>query len=400
MGTRILYLDDEVHQHISLEVLIPEEWEIHCFADPLKALDALSEIDPWIIISDQRMPHMQGFRFLELAKTMTPDAIRVITTGYSDEKSIVESIRKAQVFDYIVKPWDTNKLLKSLERAAHFYESEKEKKELNQRLQRKNKELKDLCDQLGSLVRSHEKIEEELKSWVHPFVMQAAAVNIHFPIQKDIAALVIDIIGSSEIHEKITDNMPLRIRVLQTAWEIILRHGGEVESQEGDKIYANFGLFDLVKHPANAALAAAKELRSSLQSLNDHYGTSVECGVAVHVANKCSVFLRKAVLNTESGVKVRKKFDTSSLDIDLTHRLEDITHQLPGSNIMLTRDLFDYLERPPDKNQITSLGHYVLKGQLQPAELLLIKSNRVTQEEIEELKSNYLSQFSLEKKVA
>ncbi len=397
---RIVYVDDEVHQHIGLESLLPDDFKLHCFSSPIEALENIKDIDPSIIISDQRMPHMQGFKFLELTKSIVPNAIRIITTGYSDENSIVESIRKAQVFDYIIKPWDTEKLLASIERAFKFYESEFQRVCLSETLKVKNEKLQSSCNELNLLLSSHMRLEAELQSWVHPFVLWAAENNVVFPIKRNLAGLVMDIINSSNLHGQYVGRTPVRVKVLQTAWEVILKHGGEVESQEGDKIYANFGLTEGSDHPTKAAFAAAQELRSSIKGITDHYDTEVECGIAVHEANDCNVFLREAVLNTENGVQTRRKFDTSSIDIDLAHRLEAITHFLPGSNIIFTRNVLESIQGISSKGLYTELGHYQLKGQQSSNQIFLLKSNKATDKDIEKLKSEYLNQFSVNKKSA
>lgn len=397
---KIVYVDDEVNQHIALESLIPPEWELYCFDKPLEAVEAMLNINPCLVLSDQKMPGMPGFKFLEMAKKILPDSVRIITTGYNDENSIVESIRKAQIFDYIVKPWDVEKMLTSLERAIKYYETEVQRKYLALELERQNSELQRTCNKLEGLVSLHEKLQKEIKCWVHPFVMQAAEKNVIFPTKRDLAAIVIDIIDSGKIHGISIDGMPLRTKILQTAWEIILKHGGEVESQEGDKIYANFGLTKENKNHANAAFAAAREFRSSLYALNSHHGTSVECGIAAHVAPDCEVYLREAVLNTSVGIQVRKKFDTSSRDIDLAHRIESLTHFLPGGNIIVSQNLIDNLDPVPVSNEFVKLGSFLLKGQICPVELVLIKSNKVTNSDLNNFIENIMSKYSVTKKVA
>ena len=381
----IVYVDDEPMQHIAMENLIPEDWVLHCFDNPLEALGKIKDCDPAIIISDQRMPQMQGFRFLETARQICPDAIRIITTGYNDEHSIVESIRSAKIFDYIVKPWDIEKLMQSLERASDYYSSENDRRSLAFDLQRKNEVLNFTLKDLEIMLRKYEDARSELKSWVHPFVIKATEEKIIFPFQKDITLFVVDIIDSGKLHDLSVGSVDLRALVLQSAWETVLKHGGEIESQEGDKVYANFGLSGSTQNISNAALAAAKEFRSSLQAINDHYGVVIEAGISIHYAENCKINLRQSAINTASGIIIRKKFDTSSADVDLCHRAESLMHRLPGSNIVLTEAIKARITA--ESTNFIALGEYLLKGQTRPQSFYIIKSFKVTDKEIFDLKA-------------
>lgn len=379
--TVIFYIDDEPFQHIAMEQILPEHWELRCFDSPLEAISELKNHNPAIVISDQRMPQMQGFKFLETVRQICPDAVRIITTGYNDENSIIESIRSAKIFDYLVKPWDIEKLLQALQRAIDFHSSEQERKSLATDLNKKNNELKDTLKDLEIIVSKYRGIQNELKSWVHPFVLNATEENLNFPLFRDISLLVIDIIDSSKLHDLKINVQDVRTRVLQSAWEIVLKHGGEIESQEGDKVYANFGLStNNSGNLCNAAYAAAKEFRSSLQAINDHYGVSIETGLAIHYSKNCKINLRQTAINSESGIITRKKFDTSSLDVDLCHRLENISHKLPGSNIIISGPIKEGITA--NTGSSIEIGDYVLKGQIYPVKIFLLKSDRVFDSDI------------------
>jgi DNA-binding NtrC family response regulator len=117
----IVYVDDEANNLTVFEAICEPGWSVHCFDNPLTALARLKELDPWVIITDQRMPGMKGVEFLTLAAQLVPLAVRIIVTGYSDEDLVISSVTKAQVFDYIKKPWEPEELEQSLERAISYY---------------------------------------------------------------------------------------------------------------------------------------------------------------------------------------------------------------------------------------------------------------------------------------
>ncbi len=63
-----------------------------------------------VIISDQRMPRMNGTEFLSLTAKKYPDTIRILLTGYTDLEDLVEAINSGKVFKYLTKPWKDQEL--------------------------------------------------------------------------------------------------------------------------------------------------------------------------------------------------------------------------------------------------------------------------------------------------
>jgi hypothetical protein len=118
----------------------------------------------------------------------------------------------------------------------------------------------------------------------------------------------------------------------------------------------------------------------------------VQAGIAIHYAKKCNVHLRQIALNTKDGIIVRKWFDTSSLDVDLCHRIETLTHKLKGSNIVVSGSIRDKMTS--DLRNGISLGSFLLKGQPLEVDLFLIKSDLANESDvtsfIEYLKSSFV----------
>jgi DNA-binding NtrC family response regulator len=75
-----------------------------------------------LVISDMRMPEMDGAQFLEQVRARWPETLRLLLTGYSDVTSIIEAINRGEIYRYITKPWDDNDIVmivrQALERMA------------------------------------------------------------------------------------------------------------------------------------------------------------------------------------------------------------------------------------------------------------------------------------------
>jgi two-component system NtrC family sensor kinase len=105
-----------------------------------------------VIISDYRMPEMNGIDFLHEVRREWPDTVRIVLSGYADTASIVSAINEGEIYKFISKPWNEDELKVSIINALERYELNKKNKELTCELKRKNEELKCINDELERLV--------------------------------------------------------------------------------------------------------------------------------------------------------------------------------------------------------------------------------------------------------
>jgi DNA-binding NtrC family response regulator len=106
----ILVVDDELpvlhalqrtlRQHVPTEDL-----QIDICTEPDKALERCGEVSLDLVISDYRMPGIDGITFLNLVKQIQPDAVRVMLSASNEFDTIVHAVNEAEVFRYIAKPW-------------------------------------------------------------------------------------------------------------------------------------------------------------------------------------------------------------------------------------------------------------------------------------------------------
>ncbi len=81
-----------------------------------------------LIISDQRMPGMEGTQFLEKARSICPRAVRYLLTGHSDMQEVVDAVKCGKIHRYLTKPWDDENLLQHVEEALQALESAQQMK--------------------------------------------------------------------------------------------------------------------------------------------------------------------------------------------------------------------------------------------------------------------------------
>ncbi len=126
MPHRLLLVDDESSILNSLKRLLrPEKYEIDATISPQEALGWLRERRYALIVSDQRMPDMEGTVFLEKAREIAPDSVRILLTGYADMQAAIDAINRSAVYRFLTKPWNDDDLKVALRRAIEHGELEK-----------------------------------------------------------------------------------------------------------------------------------------------------------------------------------------------------------------------------------------------------------------------------------
>ncbi len=151
----ILCVDDEPNILSSLRRLFRAKGFQVRIAEGGKAGLALLEAEPVdLVISDMRMPEMDGAQFLEHVRARWPDTVRLLLTGYSDITSIIDAINRGEIYRYITKPWDDNDIVLIVRHALERKALEAEKKRLEALTAAQNEELKALNASLESKVQA------------------------------------------------------------------------------------------------------------------------------------------------------------------------------------------------------------------------------------------------------
>jgi len=141
----LLVVDDEEGVRESLELTFQDDYVVRTAGSGPDALEILDREPVAVIIADQRMPGMDGARFLERALEVRPEAIRILLTGFSDIDAVVHAVNAGRIHRYITKPWEPDDLRLAVKQAIDNYQLAHEKaqladalKEAHERLRREN----------------------------------------------------------------------------------------------------------------------------------------------------------------------------------------------------------------------------------------------------------------------
>ena len=107
----VLCVDDEPQVLEGLRLHLKQRYEVHLASSGMDALEILRDNKHVaVILSDMRMPVMDGAKFLNAARTVSPDAVRMLLTGYTDMQSAIAAVNEGQIFRFISKPCPPDQL--------------------------------------------------------------------------------------------------------------------------------------------------------------------------------------------------------------------------------------------------------------------------------------------------
>ncbi len=159
----VLLVDDEENILNALNrTFRKEHYRIITASSGLEGLAVIEKEIITLVISDHRMPGMEGVEFLSEVRKKSPDTIRMMLTGYADMQSVMNAINQGEVYRFITKPWDDEEIRFVVRDAIHHYDLITENRELHALTQRQNLELKDLNNNLEGKVAERTKEVEVL----------------------------------------------------------------------------------------------------------------------------------------------------------------------------------------------------------------------------------------------
>lgn len=140
--SKLLILDDEPNvTRALLRVLkrhLPLNVRVEAFNDPMQALARAREASFDVILSDYRMPQMDGITFLQAVRQTQAHAVRMILSASTEVDTIMKAINDVEAFRYLTKPWHEDELIGQIQQALQRSESSREQRQLadDMRLQR------------------------------------------------------------------------------------------------------------------------------------------------------------------------------------------------------------------------------------------------------------------------
>jgi response regulator RpfG family c-di-GMP phosphodiesterase len=272
-----------------------------------KAGLALLETQPFdLVISDMRMPEMDGAAFLEQVRMRWPDTIRLLLTGYADITAVMAAINKGEIYRYIAKPWDDNDILLIVRGALHHRSMMIEQKRLQALIKQQNIELKELNASLEVKVQERTKdlqqVNERLRSnFVTSIKVFTSLIEMR---QKELAGHSRRV---ADLAKRLALQMGLDNKQAQEIFVAGLLHeigkvGFEDELLSTPVVMLNTRqLEEFRKYPqrAEAALMPLEELKGAVQIISSHLERFDGAGYPRHLSGQ-SIPIGSRILSVAS----------------------------------------------------------------------------------------------------
>ena len=151
----IVVVDDEQVVTSALKMLFKIEGfeNTYYFNNPVEALDFLKQNEPAVILSDVKMPEMNGVEFLSESKKLYPDVTKILLTGYAEKEDAIKAINEVGVYKYLEKPWDNDDLVITIKNGIERSNLIKNLNEKISELEIAKKELEKYSHNLEDLVK-------------------------------------------------------------------------------------------------------------------------------------------------------------------------------------------------------------------------------------------------------
>jgi response regulator RpfG family c-di-GMP phosphodiesterase len=281
----LLLVDDEENILRSLQrTLRKEPFDIHTAASGEEALALFSDQAFDLVISDARMPGMDGPTLLAEIKKKWPWCIRILLTGYTDINSTIKAINDGQIYRYISKPWDDEELKVVIRQALAFQYSERRRLALEKLTRKQNKELQALNTSLEDKVQARtaelketadmlDLAYQELKySYVTATEVFSTLINKRLPANRQPNAKVIALVkayaGYHQLDKDLSHNLYMAAALYnlgKLSWpDELFTAPSDLLSKEQRREY--------LKYPVNSEqlLMALEPLKETAQIIRHH----------------------------------------------------------------------------------------------------------------------------------
>jgi CheY-like chemotaxis protein len=119
MAEAVLFVDDEPHLLDGITRSLRNQFDIRTATSGAEGLRVLRASGPFaVVVSDMRMPEMNGAQFLSKVRELAPDTVRVILSGQSDMQQTIAAVNEGNIFRFLSKPCDTQSLLAAVAMAV------------------------------------------------------------------------------------------------------------------------------------------------------------------------------------------------------------------------------------------------------------------------------------------
>ena len=208
MTNKVLFIDDDLNILASFKRRLGRRFDIATVPGGEQGLEVLEQDGPVaIVISDQRMPGMDGIQFLSEVKKLAPDTVRMMLTGNTDLTTAIKAVNEGNIFRFFTKPCPPEDMAQAIEAGLKQYNLVRSERDLLEHTLAGS--VKVLIDVLSLVNPEAFRTTRLLRNWMR---RAADRLNLSNAWELDIAAMLspIGLITiPAEVHSKVQDGVEL-----------------------------------------------------------------------------------------------------------------------------------------------------------------------------------------------
>lgn len=199
---RVLFVDDEPNILDSIRRQMRKDCEVHTANGGQEALKFLEDTGPVsLVVSDMRMPGMNGAELLTRVRELYPDTVRMILSGQADLESTITAVNEGHIFRFLTKPCSEDVLRRAVQSGIEQHQLVTTRKELLE------KTLQGLVETLNDILGLTNPVAHRRTARVRQYAA-AIAGALHFPMPWDLRlATLLSQIGCITLPESILDKL-------------------------------------------------------------------------------------------------------------------------------------------------------------------------------------------------
>ena len=130
----VLYVDDEPDNLRIFELTFRRDFTVLTATNAKEGLELLSQHPVAVVLSDQKMPGIEGVEFLRRVRELDSQVVRILVTAYGDANTLGDAINDGNIYRYLPKPWEPDDMRLTVQRAIESYALEAERTTLLEEL--------------------------------------------------------------------------------------------------------------------------------------------------------------------------------------------------------------------------------------------------------------------------
>lgn len=237
----VLFVDDEKFTLHAIERLLSREsFTCHFANSGVEAIDIMQKQSIHVLVTDMKMPRMDGLQVLSWVKEHNPDAVRIVLSAYTQTSQILPCINKGEIFRFITKPLEKNELIQALYDAAEYFITRQDRITLLQQLDQEKEAIRKDLSQKNTQIKRLQKLSvcDRLTGLYNRRHMDHVLTNEFLRYkryQTDISCLLLDLDHFKRINDtfghpfgdQVLQEFAARVKTAIRKADIAFRYGGE-----------------------------------------------------------------------------------------------------------------------------------------------------------------------------